>query len=152
MGYKVSCLKRLAQNGLKAGHFPTRLPGRKPHNHNTSQTDQRGFTLLEVLIAIVLTGIIASGILFALGTSTTILVKTNAQETAKDIAITDMEYIRTLQYANSYPKSNLPALPQNYDHDVTVNSLNLNEQEITITVTDTSGNQLFTLTDYRTNY
>ena len=55
---------------------------------------EQGFTILEVLIAIAITGILVTGIIMSLETSTKILMITNTQETAKDIAISDLEYIR----------------------------------------------------------
>jgi len=111
---------------------------------------ERGFTLIEVLIAVAITGIIAAGIIMALGTSTKMLIITDTRETAKDIAASDMEYIRSLQYnAISYP---LPAPPSGYSTPNVIypTFLRMNEQRIDITVS--WGGNSFTLTDFRVNY
>jgi prepilin-type N-terminal cleavage/methylation domain-containing protein len=65
-------------------------------------SDQKGFTLLEVLIAILLIGIIAAGIVPVLGTSIKVEAITRTQETAKDIAISDIENIKSQQYESDY--------------------------------------------------
>jgi prepilin-type N-terminal cleavage/methylation domain-containing protein len=64
--------------------------------------DQQGFTLIEVLAAIVITSILSLSIYMALSTSTRVLVLTNTQEVAKDIASSDMEYIRSIPFADNY--------------------------------------------------
>ena len=64
--------------------------------------DQQGFTLIEVLAAIVITSILSLSIYMAISTSTRVLVLTNTQEVAKDIASSDMEYIRSIPFADNY--------------------------------------------------
>ena len=64
--------------------------------------NQNGFTILEVLIAVVIVGIISAAIALSIGTSSKVLVSANTQEVAKDIAAGDMEYIRSLPYADNY--------------------------------------------------
>jgi len=56
--------------------------------------DQRGFSLIEVLIALAMAGVIIAGVLMVMGTSTKILVLAKNQEISKDIAASEMEYIR----------------------------------------------------------
>jgi prepilin-type N-terminal cleavage/methylation domain-containing protein len=63
---------------------------------------QRGFTLIEVLAALVIVSILTLAIYMAVSTSTKVLVLTNNQETAKDIAASDMEYIRSVPYSGAY--------------------------------------------------
>ncbi len=98
-------------------------------------------------------GILIPGILLSVQTSTKILVLTNTQEIAKDIAISEMDYIRTLGYAEDY-NDDLPDLPEKYSSftpNVAVTYLRFNEQKIDISVS-WNGKVMFTLTDYRTNY
>jgi type II secretory pathway pseudopilin PulG len=54
------------------------------------------------LIAIALIGIIAGGIITALGTSSKVAAETRTQETAKDLAISELESIKSQPYADSY--------------------------------------------------
>ena len=120
--------------------------------------NDRGFTLLEIIIAIAVLGIIGTGILISLGTSTKIFVLTNTQEIAKDIAANDMEYIRSLPFAGSYtlPPPSQPAEYSAYSAVATVTFLRVNEQRIDITVSLNGKIILFNgstmLTDYRVHY
>jgi prepilin-type N-terminal cleavage/methylation domain-containing protein len=76
-----------------------RLPG---FHKTLIVRDEKGFTLIEVLAAIVITSILVLSICMAISISTRVLVLTNTQEVAKDIAASDMEYIRSLPVADNY--------------------------------------------------
>jgi prepilin-type N-terminal cleavage/methylation domain-containing protein len=115
--------------------------------------NQKGFTLIEVLVAVVMIGIITGGVIMVISTSTKILISVKNKETAKDIASTEMEYIRSQPYSD-YGYT-MPALPAIYSNFVvpspTITPLNMNEQQIDIYVY-LNGTQIFQLTDYRVNY
>jgi len=124
--------------------------------------DQKGITLIEVIITIAMTAIIVAGVLMVIGTSTKILVMTKNQETAKDIAASEIEYIRSVPYADSY---NLPALPDADSNFTIISStstppytvyatpIQLGEQEIEIDVfVKGSASAIYKLVDYRTNF
>ena len=64
--------------------------------------DQHGFTLLELIIAMLLVSIIGIGLYKAFGTASKVTIVTRTQETAKDIAISDMESIESQPYAQNY--------------------------------------------------
>jgi len=64
--------------------------------------DEKGYTILEVLLAIFVTVVIGAAIALSIGTSSKVLVSANTQEVAKDIAASDMEYIRSLPFASNY--------------------------------------------------
>jgi prepilin-type N-terminal cleavage/methylation domain-containing protein len=116
--------------------------------------DQRGFSLIEVLIALAMAGVIIAGVLMVMGTSTKILVLAKNQEISKDIAASEMEYIRSIPYAGSYDLSGMPPLPANYDNytsTVNVTYLEMDEQKIEIEIY-WNGTMIFPLTDYRTNF
>ena len=127
-----------------------RLP---KHRKTGIARDEKGFTFIEILIAVVLTSIIVAGIYMAMATSTKVLVDAKTQETAKDMAASAMEYIKSQRYnAVSYP---LPAsLQKNGSLTITspvpANEWRFNEERIDIVVK--SGTKtVFTLTDYRVN-
>jgi prepilin-type N-terminal cleavage/methylation domain-containing protein len=133
---------------------------RQPGFHKTSIVrDEKGFTLIEVLIAIALSAVIVSGVLITIGTASKMLVRTKNQETAKDIASMEMEYIRSQPYNDT--DYALPALPAIY-HNFTVGSptghaiiikLQFGEEKVTIPVyLQGSTTAIFTLVDYRVNY
>jgi prepilin-type N-terminal cleavage/methylation domain-containing protein len=131
---------------------------RLPKHHKPGiGRDEKGFTLLEVLIAVALTAIIVAGIYMAMSTSTKVLVDTTTQETAKDMAASAMEWIKSQPYnAVSYT---LPAAMRTNGGltvfpttgVIPVNEFRFNEEQIDIIVK--SGTKtVFTLTDYRVNY
>lgn len=123
--------------------------------------NEKGFTLVEILIVVAMTGIMVAGVLMVIGTSTNILVKTRNQETAKDIAATEMEYIRSLPFSGSYTLPALPAIYSNFTLNSTntppftaiVTPLQLGEQKIEIDVfLKGSTTPIFTIVDYRVDY
>jgi prepilin-type N-terminal cleavage/methylation domain-containing protein len=68
------------------------------------QGRSRGFTLIEVVIAIALIGIIGAAILSALSTASLALIIADRRATAESIARTQMEYVRDQDYkkANNF--------------------------------------------------
>lgn len=126
--------------------------------------DQKGFTLIEILITIPIIAILAAGILYSLGTSSKILISTETEERAKDLAISDMDYVMSQPYSDQANQDN-PAsptqyqLPQptnyaNYVSTLTVTDLTSDpgqEEEIDVAIS-LNGKILFTLSDYRANY
>lgn len=61
--------------------------------------DEKGFSLIEVVIAIGLLGIIAAGFLGALGTASKVLFTADERETAKNLAESQMEYVKKQGYS-----------------------------------------------------
>jgi len=58
----------------------------------------RGFTLIEVVIAIALIGIIGAAVLSALSTASLALIIADKRATAESLARTEMEYVKQQQY------------------------------------------------------
>jgi prepilin-type N-terminal cleavage/methylation domain-containing protein len=144
------------------------------------QGRSRGFTLLEVVIAIALIGLIGVAVLSALSTASLALIISDQRATAESIARTQMEYIKDNsatqydgnltaphpQYLSKAP-SILP-LPANYSVNTTAVRLDLDKpsdpsdddglQQITVTVTyytlrgdNGTRKQEYTLVDYKRN-
>lgn len=65
------------------------------------QGRSRGFTLIEVVIAIALIGIVGAAILSALSTASLALIIADRRATAESIARTQMEYVKN-QSSNPY--------------------------------------------------
>jgi prepilin-type N-terminal cleavage/methylation domain-containing protein len=57
-----------------------------------------GFSLLEVVIAIAILGIIAAGYMGSLGNASRVLSSTDERQTAKTLAEHQMEYVKQLQF------------------------------------------------------
>jgi prepilin-type N-terminal cleavage/methylation domain-containing protein len=64
------------------------------------QGGSRGFTLIEVTIAIALLGIIAVTILTALSTASVALIIADRRATAESLARSQMEYVKNQDYIN----------------------------------------------------
>jgi type II secretory pathway pseudopilin PulG len=65
-------------------------------------SDQRGDTLIENLVAIVLLSIIVVAVFMAIGTAIRSFGELNTNEASKDIAASEMDYIYSQPYAASY--------------------------------------------------
>lgn len=83
------------------------------------QGSSRGFTLLEILIAIALIGIVAVAILGALSTSSKVLSIADERTTAESLARRQIEYVKSQSY-NAAPDggvaiySKIPNIPAGY--------------------------------------
>jgi prepilin-type N-terminal cleavage/methylation domain-containing protein len=125
----------------------------------------RGFSMLEVVIAIALLGIIAVSVLAALQTAALALVSADRRATAESLARTQMEWVRYSVYDNNltegHPHYDLdPQIDSIKPPDFGVNTvaIRLNKdvdpddddgiQQITVTVSH-QGQVLVTLEDYK---
>ena len=99
------------------------------------QGGSRGFTLIEVTIAIALLGIIAVTILTALSTASVALIIADRRATAESLARSQMEYVKNQGYQGpyiDYSKSGhgeygeIGGFTENYDVATTVEPINPN--------------------------
>jgi len=129
--------------------------------------DRKGFSLIEVLIAIALMATTGLGILAALGSASTVLGKADIRESARDLAEAQMEYIQNLEYKTNDPVGVLvfydkvPNLSANYPgFDVEVHASRIEKgsgiaedtgiQEVTVIVKQDT-KTIFTLTGMKVN-
>ena len=123
----------------------------------------RGFSMLEVVIAIALLGIIAVSVLSALQTAALALIIADRRATAESLARTQMEWVRYSDYEGDPeegpPQYDLdPAIELPPDFTVDTTAIRLNKdvdpddddgiQEITVTVSH-DGRVVVTLEDYK---
>ncbi len=66
---------------------------------------EKGETLIEVLVAAAILGIIGVALITALTGATRGLMQTNTDETARDLAQAQMEYVQTLAFNTSWVAS-----------------------------------------------
>jgi len=98
-----------------------------------SAGDERGFSLIEVVISLVLVGIIGVGFLSALGNVSKVTLTTDERQTACNLAETQMEYVKNQGYASSYEPAPIPPGYDGYTVNIEVTSLqDSNIQKITV--------------------
>ena len=132
---------------------------------------EQGFSLVEVLVAVLLLGVIAAAFLMGLTTASKALLVTDERATAKNLAESEMEYIGNCDYDLltspwSYelptqkplwdPDHDLSEVYEGYTVKVNGNSFDIdgdgsNDEDIQrITITVRHGTKkVLTLTDYK---
>jgi len=98
---------------------------------------QKGTTLIEVLIAIALLGMIAVPFLTALSTSSRALIIADERTTAESLIRSEIEYVRSQEYnaTGNYTDIADADIPVGFDvYLANVTELGLGLQEITVTV------------------
>jgi len=113
------------------------------------QGRSRGFTLIEVVIAIALVGIISIAFLSALSNASTILIITDERATAESLARSQMEYVKNEPKSATYP-STIPDAYQEagYSANITADLLKVGIQKITIIIAH-DDEELVTLVGYK---
>ena len=122
---------------------------------------EKGFSFIEVVIALAVLGIIAVGFLSGLGTAGKGLMIADERETANNIAEAQMEHIKRQGYNTDEPTPQYPLLtdiPGGYSIGIPMaeyierdgDPLTLDDgiQKITITVSH-GGKEVLTIEDYK---
>ena len=111
---------------------------------------QKGTTLIEVLIAIALLGMIAVPFLTALSTSSRALIIADERTTAESLVRSQMEYVKSQEYdANgTYAEIADADIPVGYDVYLNVTELVPGLQNITVTV-ERDGELVLTTSTYK---
>lgn len=60
--------------------------------------NEKGFTLVEAVASIALIGIVGAALYSGLATASTVLLNTDARETAKNLAETQMEFVKAQNF------------------------------------------------------
>lgn len=130
--------------------------------------NSRGITLIEVLIAVALMGIIAVAFLSALATASTALIIADERATAESLARSQMEYVKNCGYeygaspwyeqvdveSTTHPGYfiSVDAPPINPDTGEAIDPANdAGIQKITVTVTHQDKPDVIILEDYKVN-
>ena len=128
--------------------------------------DEKGFSLMEVALAIALLGIVAVAYLGALATGSKAIMIADERATAESLARTQMEYVRQQAYDANLDHDppqydTIPDIPDGYEVDVGAERLDpcgdgtTNDdgiQSITVVITHTVGEEtkeIFSLEGYR---
>ena len=118
-----------------------------------ARRNEKGFSLVEVVVAVAIIGLIGLGFSAAFGTGFKVLAQTDELETAKNLAETQMEYVRSLPYDSSgtYAAGPIPGEYPNYSAAVTsapITSRDINIQKITVNISH-GGEQVLALEGYK---
>jgi prepilin-type N-terminal cleavage/methylation domain-containing protein len=84
---------------------------------------KRGLTLIEVAISMLVGAIIISSYLTAVRGAITTLISVDEKETAKTLAESQMEYVKTHSFALSYDPDTIPAAYHDYEVSISVGDI-----------------------------
>ncbi len=111
--------------------------------------NEKGFSLIEVLISIVLLGIIVTAFLSALISSSNAMITADKLATAKNVAESQMEYVKKQQYATTYTPAPIAAEYDGYSAVITTQAMrDSNIEKISVLVKYHNIN-VITLEDYK---
>lgn len=112
---------------------------------------EKGYSLLEVIVSIALLGIICVVFLSSMNTASKALFTADQTETAKNLAETQMEYIKSQPYSTIYSPAPIPPEYAGYTASVNVSSITSRDENIhKITVIiEHDGKQVTTLVGYK---
>lgn len=120
----------------------------------SSSNPESGQTLIEILVVLAILGFTALAFLSGLNTTSVITLSTDLKETAKNLAESQMEYVKNQDFAASYvPSSTLASEYTGYSTNITVGTVperDGNIQKITVTVWH-QGKELTSLEGYKVN-
>ncbi|MBN1191110.1 MAG: type II secretion system protein [Dehalococcoidales bacterium] len=116
---------------------------------------QKGFTLIETLVGMFILVLIGVTLLASLTLSSKILVQTDSSETARDLAVAEMEYLINLPYADSYSHDE-SLVPGGSNFTITIDTpVSIEEdgnlQKLTVRIW-LNGQEITCLEDYKVNW
>jgi prepilin-type N-terminal cleavage/methylation domain-containing protein len=117
---------------------------------------EKGFTLIEVIIAVFIIATVGVGLLAGLTLTSRVVLSTDNQETARDLAVAEMEYIKSLSYNTSSYSYNQGLIPSGSNYTVSVinpppSLQDGNLQKITVIISR-NGTEVIRLADYKVNW
>ena len=96
--------------------------------------DEKGFSLIEVTIAIALMGIVGIGLLGGLTNASRGTFIADEQAAAESLARSQIEHINTLNYATTYTPAPIPPEYTNYSATINTTALDSGLQRIRVTI------------------
>jgi Tfp pilus assembly protein PilV len=107
-----------------------------------------GTSLVEVLVALALLGIIGAGFLGATATTSTSRVIADEHASAKILAESTMDALKKASYASSYNVT-VPDEYLGYTINLTVEDIRTNDIQLLTVSVERRGRELFALQDYK---
>ncbi len=113
---------------------------------------EKGFTLIEVLVALGLLGMIATVFLVGISISSKAMLIADERTMAESLARSQMEYIKIQPYDDTGAYAEIIPPSSNYDIDYDVDQLDVGLQKITVIVSHPGEpDPILTLEDYKVN-
>ena len=120
--------------------------------------NEKGFSLIEVIIALALLGIIAVAFMSGLATASKAIYIADERATAENLARSQMESVKSIDYvdeATSYPAASIPQEHIDAGYSATITALPLHNpddgiQKITVIV-EHHDKEVITLVGYKVN-
>lgn len=113
--------------------------------------NEKGFTLIGVVIAVAILGVIAAGFLGGLAGASRALFTADERTTANNLAESQMEDVKNRPYALSYTAAPIPSEYDGAGYSATIDVVSLedgNIQKIIVTI-EHHGREVMILEDYK---
>jgi prepilin-type N-terminal cleavage/methylation domain-containing protein len=117
----------------------------------TTRSGQKGLSLIEVVISMLVAGILVAGFLTAIANSTRTLVTVDEKETAKNLAESQMELVKQSTFGTGYSGVVDETIYPNYSVRITSGDITDRDddiQKITVFV-DHRGREILSLVGYK---
>ncbi len=112
--------------------------------------NEKGFTALETIIAVALIGLISAAFMSALTTACESFVTVDSETTARNLAESQMEFVKGQAYSGNYTPASVPAEYGGYTVEIITSQLRTDIQRVTVSV-DRGGEEITSLRSYKIN-
>jgi type II secretory pathway pseudopilin PulG len=125
-------------------------------SNKTKMNSEKGFTLIEILLATFLIATVGVGLLAGLTLVSRVIITTDNQETARDLAVAEMEYLKSLNYNTVHYDYNPELIPPGSNYAVQVvdppQSLQDGNLQMITVIVSRNGKTVTTLSDYKVKW
>jgi type II secretory pathway pseudopilin PulG len=123
----------------------------------TGIRNKRGLVFIEILVSLLILGLVSSAFFSAMGTTSRSLIVNDEQQTSKNLAEMQLEYLKGLPFASSYLPAAIPTENAGYsvqtgpDGRVYAEAISARDSKIQkLRVTILRGNkEVFTISGYK---
>ena len=116
---------------------------------------EKAFSLVEVLVAMFIMITVGVGLLAGLTLTSKVIVSTDRSETARDLAVAEMEYIKSLSYNAAHYDFSPGLIPAGSAYSVSVSgpqSLQDGNLQLVTVIISSNGREVTRLSDYKVNW